>query len=161
MRRYIRPAAGLFLALAVAAPVTANTQDRFTFEDGLAQTYTCGVTLATTVHGDGTARFDANRSWIGTTVRLRYAGIAVDPATGATVELIGRQVIHEAPDQAAAVGQGIFIRLAGEGVVLLDVGRLVFDTSDGSTLFASAQVIAFDDPTIVARVDAAVCSLFD
>ncbi len=161
MRRFIRPVAGLLLALAVAAPVSADTQARFTFDDRLIETYTCGVTLTTTFHGDGMTRFDGDGAWMGTTVRLRYDGVAVDPATGATVELTARQVIHEAPDMASSSGQGIFIRLAGEGVLLLDVGRLVFDPDDRSTLFASAHVVAFDDPTSVARVDAAVCSLSD
>jgi hypothetical protein len=161
MRRYIRPAAGLLLALALAAPASAHTQDRFTFDERLVETFSCGVTVTTTIHGDGMARLDADGSWIATTVRLRYTGVAVDPATGASVVLSARQVIAEAPGTATSRGQGLFIRLPGDGVVLLDVGRLVFDPSDGSTLFSSAHVIAFDDPTTIARVDAAICSLFD
>lgn len=161
MRRSIRPLAGLALALAIAAPVAAGTQDRFTFEDRLVDTFSCGVTLTTTVAGDGMARLAADGSWIATIVRLRYTGVALDPATGATLALAGRQVIEEAPGVATSVGQGMFLRLPGEGVVLMDVGRLVFDPSDGSTSFASAHVIRFDDPTAAARIDAAVCSLFD
>lgn len=161
MRHLIRLAAGSLLALAIAAPASADTQDRFMFDDRFVQTFTCGLTLTTDVHGDGMARLDADGLWIGSTVRLRYATVALDPTTGATLELAGRQIVHEAPGQATSVGQGFFIRVAGEGVVLHDVGRLVFDPSDGSTSFASARVIPFDDPTAAARIDAAVCSLFD
>jgi len=59
-----------------------------------------------------------------------------------------------------ARGQGYFIRVPVKGVVLLDVGRLVFDPETGNTLFQSAGVIPFDEDT-EAATDAAVCSLFD
>lgn len=100
-------------------------------------------------------------TWLGSTIRLRYDGLAVDPATGDSVELADRQIVAEGPDAIALIGQGTFIRLGGRGVVLLDVGRLVFDPANGSTLFSSAQAIAFDDPDAAARIDAVVCSPFD
>jgi len=152
--------AGLFLALLLAAPAAANTTDRFTFDDTLVEAYSCGVVITTAVHGVGTAHLTADGTWLWTTIQLQYAGEAMDPASGETIALTGRQVITEAPGAATLRGQGIFIRVAGRGVVLLDVGRLVFDPSTGSTLSASAQVIAFDDPDAAARIDAAVCSLF-
>jgi hypothetical protein len=46
------------------------------------------------------------------------------------------------------------------GAVLLDVGKLTIDPSDGSTIFRSAKSLAFDDPTVFDRYDAAICSLF-
>ena len=152
--------AGLFLALLVAAPAAANTTDRFTFDDVLVDEYSCGVVITTWVHAVGTAHLAADGTWLGTTIRFEYTGEASDPASGATIALTGRQIIKEAPGNATLIGQGIFIRVAGQGVVLLDVGRLVFDPSDGSTLFASAQVLPFEDPEVSARIDAAACSLF-
>lgn len=161
MRRTLQLTAGLALALALAAPAVAQTQDRFTFDDEFVDTYTCGATLTTSVHGDGMARLAADGSWIATTVRLRYAGVAFDPATASTVHLTNRQILREEPGEATLIGQGSFIRLAGAGVVLMDVGRLVFSPADGSTLFASAQVLPFDDPATRDQLDDAVCSLFD
>lgn len=159
--RSVAGVAGLLLALAVAVPASANSLDRFSFEDVLVETYSCGVVLTTRVHGDGTAHLDAGGEWLFTTVRLSYDGEAFDPATGATIELDARQVITDAPGVATSHGQGIFLRLPGEGVVLHDVGRLVFDPSDGSTIAATPKVIPFDDPDAAAAIDAAVCSLFD
>lgn len=158
--RSVAGIAGLLLALALAGPVSANSLDRFSFDDVLVETYGCGVVLTTRVHGDGTAHLDAAGNWRFTTIRLRYDGEAVDPVSGATLELDARQVITEAPGVATSHGQGIFLRLPGTGVVLLDVGRLVFDPADGSTIAATPHVIPFDDPESAAAIDAAVCSLF-
>lgn len=153
--------AGLLLAIAIAAPTSANTIERFSFDDVIEDTYSCGAVLTTHLHGDVIVHLATDGTWLGTSIRFRYDGLAVDPATGAAVELAGRQILAEGRDAIALRGQGSFIRIGGSGVVLLDVGRLVFDPADGSTLSASAQVIAFDDPDAVARIDAAVCSLFD
>ena len=153
--------AGLLLAVAIAAPTSANTAERFSFEGVIEDVYSCGAILTTQVHGDVTAHLGTDGTWLGSSIRLRYDGLAVDPTTGTTIELSGRQIVAEGPDTVALRGQGVFIHLAGSGVVLLDVGRLVIDPADGSTLFASAHVIAFDDPDAVARIDAAVCGLFE
>jgi hypothetical protein len=153
--------AGLLLVIAIAAPTSANTAERFSFDDVIEDVYSCGAILTTHVHGDVIGHLATDGTWLGSSIRLRYDGLAVDPATGETIELAGRQIVTEGPDAVALLGQGLFIRLGGDGVVLLDVGRLVIDPADGSTLFASAQVIEFDDPDAAARIDAAVCSLFD
>lgn len=161
MHRRLIAIAGLLLALAIAAPVSAATTDRFSFEEQIVDSYTCGVVVTTRVIADGTAHLGADGSWRFTTIRFRYWGQAVQTATGRTIPLTGRQILMERPDQVALIGQGSFIRLAGEGVLLGDVGRLVFDPSDGSTIAASAHVLRFDDPDARARLDAAICSLFD
>ncbi len=153
--------AGLLLATAIAAPTSANTTERFSFDDVIENVYSCGAILTTQVHGDVIAHLATDGTWLGSSIRLRYDGLAVDPATGDSIELAGRQIAAEGPDAVALIGQGTFIRLGGRGVVLLDVGRLVFDPTNGSTLFASAQAIGLDDPDAAARIDAAVCSLFD
>lgn len=153
--------AGLLLAVAIAVPASANTAERFSFDDVIEDAYSCGVVLTTQVHGDVIVHLATDGTWLGSSIRFRYEGLAVDPATGDAVELAGRQIVAEGTDWIAQRGQGLFIRLAGSGVVLLDVGRLVIDPADDSTLSASAHVIAFDDPDAVARIDGAVCSLFD
>jgi hypothetical protein len=161
MRHTLAGFAGLILALAVAVPAAANSTDRFSFDDVIHNEYSCGVLETTHVHGDGTASFDADGTWLSTTIRFRYDGLFADPATGATIAATGRQILTEQAGSIVLRGQGIFIRVPGKGVVNYDVGRLVFDLPDGTTTFASAKVVPFDDPDASARVDAAVCSLFD
>jgi hypothetical protein len=161
MRQWVAALAGLALAFLVAAPVAANTSDRFQYDDVFQDQYSCGAVLTTRVHADGTASFAADGTWRSTMIRFRYDGDAVDPATGQSIALRGRQVLTEQGDTATTRGQGVFIRVGGRGVVLMDVGRLVFRLADGGTVFASAHVLRFDDPEAEAKVDAAVCSLFD
>ena len=161
MRRHLMAITGLLAALALAGPVSANTTERFSFQDVIVDEATCGVVLTTQVSGDVTAHIANDGTWRFSQIKIRYSGVAVDPATGRTLQLPARQNIHERPDVIATSGQGIFIRVPGQGVVLHDNGHLVFDPGDGSTIKASAHVITFDDPTFEARLDAALCSLFD
>jgi hypothetical protein len=161
MRRQSMATAGLLAALAFAGPVSANTAERFSFDDVLVYTATCGVVLTTQVSGDGTAHIANDGTWLFTQIRIRYAGLAADPATGRTLQLPARQNIHERPDVVATSGQGTFIRVPAQGVLIQDTGHLVFDPGDGSTIRASAHVIPFDDPTSAARLDQALCQLFD
>lgn len=152
---------GIALAIGLAVPASAQTHERFTIDDEFEKSYSCGVVETTQVHGDATAYFAADGSWRSTTIHFQYEGRFVDPATGDVIEQRARQNLTERAGEVSTRGQGIFLRLHGEGVVLHDVGRLVFDPTDGSTSFASAKVLAFDDPEAEARIDAAVCSLFD
>lgn len=161
MLRRITAATALFAALALAGPVSANTTERFSFDDVIVDEATCGVVLTTEIFGEVTWHFASDGSWRFGQVKISYSGVAVDPATGRTLRLPARQNIHERPDVIATSGQGIFIRVPGQGVVLHDNGHLVFDPGDGSTIKASAHVITFDDPTFAARLDEALCSLFD
>lgn len=161
MRHTLAGFAGLILTLAVAVPVAANSTDRFSFDDVIHNEYSCGVLETTQVYGDGTAYFGADGTWLSTTIRFRYDGLFADPATGVTIAAKGRQILTEQAGTVVLRGQGTFIRVPREGVVNHDVGRLVLDLPDGTTTFASAKVVPFDDPEASARVDAAVCSLFD
>lgn len=154
-------AAALALAVSIAGPASANTRDRFTIDDVIENTYSCGVVETTHVLGRGTASFDADGNWLGTTIHFTYDGTFTDPATGRSIPERSSQTVTENDGLIATRGQGIFLRVAGEGVVLHDVGRLVFDPSDGSTVSATPKVIPFDDPDIGAKIDAAVCSMFD
>ncbi len=161
MRHALAGFAGLILAVALAVPVAANSTDRFSFDDVIHREYSCGVLETTHVHGDGTAYFGADGTWLSTAIRFRYDGLFTNSVTGATIRATGRQILTEQAGTIVLRGQGTFIRVPGKGVVNLDVGRLVFDPSDGTTTFASAKVVTFDDPEAFARLDAAVCSLFD
>ena len=161
MRRNLVAITGLLAALSLAGPVSANTTDRFSFHDVIVDEATCGVVLTTQVDGEVVAHIANDGTWRFSQIRIRYSGIAVDPATGETIQLPARQNILERPEVVATSGQGTFLRVPGQGVVLHDNGHLVFDPGDGSTIKASARVATFDDPTFEAKVDAALCSLFD
>ena len=161
MRHTFAGIAGLVLALATTIPVAANSTDRFSFDDVIHRGYSCGVTETTHVHGVGTAYFGVDGAWLSTTIRFRFNGVFVDPATGATVAAAGRQILTEKAGTIALRGQGVFIRVPGQGVVNHDVGRLVVTLPEGTTTFASAKAMPFDDPDTIDRIDAAVCSLFD
>ena len=160
MRR-LSLAAGVLLALAVAAPAAANTTERYVLDDTFSNEYSCGVIVMTRALGDVIAHRGNDGSWLFGTIHIRYLGQALDPATGEVIHLTGRQIMLERPTAVALMGQGTFLHLPGEGVLLGDVGRFVFNPADGSTLMSSAHVIRFDDPTGEASIDAAVCSLFD
>ena len=160
MRHGLAALGGLVLALGLAVPAVARTTERFTIDDVIQKEYSCGVVETTQIHGDGAAAFDDDGSWLVDHIRFRYTGAFVDPATGRVIEQHARQNITITASEITTRGQGIFLRLAGEGVVLHDVGRLVFDPADESTLFATPKVLVFD-AALDAKVDAAVCSMFD
>jgi hypothetical protein len=161
MKRRIAGLAGLTLALGLAAPVAASTQQQFSFDNVISNVYSCGVIETTLVHADGVDTFGSAGEWLSTSIHFRYDGTLTDPATGRTIAQKGRQNLTIRDGIVASRGQGVFLRLAGEGVVLHDVGRLVFDPGDGSTISASAKVLPFDDPELLERTDAAVCGMFE
>jgi hypothetical protein len=159
MRR-IAITAGMLCALAIAAPVAANETVRWVDSHEIGGVFTCGVVEDTTATIEGAAYFDPDGGWIKDILRFRYAASYKDPSSGATIELTSRQVVAASPETLTFRGQGLFVRAPGAGAVLLDVGRLVIDPSDGSTVFVSANALTFDDPTVAGRYDAAICSLF-
>jgi hypothetical protein len=152
--------AAFCLATVVAGPAAANTQARFTFEDVTDHVYSCGVVGTTQVFGRGMATFTGDGTWIATAIHFTYYGTFVDPASGRTIEGQSHQNLTEADGLVATTGQGFFLRGDGEGLVLYDVGRLVFAPGDGTTQFATPKVIVFDSPDADARIDAAVCGMF-
>jgi hypothetical protein len=151
--------AALLAALALAGPVAANDAVRWTDSHDLGNVFTCGVVEATTATIEGTAYFDAEGNWIKDILRFSYIATYTDPA-GEMIDFTTRQIVTADPETISFIGQGIFVRAPGSGAVLLDVGRLTIDRSDGSTVFRSAQSLALDDPTVFDRYDAAICSLF-
>jgi hypothetical protein len=161
MHRRLIAAVSLLVALGAAGPVSANTMERFSFEDVIVATSTCGVVLTTQVSGEGTAHLGNDGGWRFSQIKIRYAGVAVDSTTGRTMNLPARQNVIDRGEVIATSGQGTFIRVPGQGALLHDTGHLVFDPGDGSTIKASAHVIPFDDPAVEAMLDEALCSLFD
>jgi hypothetical protein len=147
-------------ALFSAAPVAANETVRWTDTHDIDMTYSCGVIEDTTATIDGTAYFAADGTWLKDIIRFSYAASYTDPLSLRTVEFRTTQVVIADPGTIELLGQGVFIRVPVQGVVLLDVGRLAFDPSDGSTVFETASVLSFEDPTVPGRIDSAVCSLF-
>jgi hypothetical protein len=152
--------AGLAFAAVVAAPAAAVTVDRWTDDPVADRVYSCGAEERTSIHIDGADYFDADGNWSWASLRFRYDTTLTDPATGKVVTGEGRQVLTVRAGEIQSRGQGFFIRVPVEGVVLLDVGRLVFNSATGETLFQSASVLPFDEAA-TAATDAAVCSLFD
>lgn len=160
MRRMAFAPASVLTALLIAAPASANDTVRWTDSHEISGTYSCGVIEATTATIEGTAYFGADGGWIKDIIRFSYDASYTDPATGRTVSFGTRQIVEGSPETLAFRGQGVFVRAPGTGAVLLDVGRLVIDPSDGSTVFRSANVLGGEDPSVPAAIDAAICSLF-
>ena len=152
--------ASALATLIVAAPVAANETLRWTDSHDITNTFSCGVVEQTTAALEGTAYFDADGAWLKDVLRFSYDASYTDPGTGKTITYTTRQVVLSHPGSLSFVGQGLFVRVPGSGAVLLDVGKLTIDPSDGSTTFKSAQALALDDPTVFERYDAAICSLF-
>lgn len=148
------------LILAVGAmPVMAggSRSVRFEFSDQYVVEHACGVVESTAVDGKGTAYFDASGTWLRDIVNLSYRGVFTGP--GGSLTATARQVVEFTPDHVTARGQGTFIHGGHIGVLVYDVGRLVFDPSDGSTYFVTPKAIAFDDPGAFETVDQALCDL--
>lgn len=160
MRRSLVIAASALAALALAAPAAANEVVRWTDAHEIGNTFTCGVVEDTTAMLEGTTFFASDGTWLKDIIRFSYDASYANPATGKVISYRTRQVVEANPDNIVLRGQGVFVRAPGEGAVLLDVGRLVLNPADGSTEFKSAKALAFDDPTVFDRYDAAICSLF-
>ena len=159
MHRNLGVGVALLATLALAGPVAANEQVRWTDAHEISTTFSCGVVEHTTAAIEGIASFDAHGAWQKDVLRFSYDASYTDPATGRTIGNSTRQVVLANPATISWVGQGLFVRAPG-GVAMLDVGRLVIDQADGSAAFRSAKSLVFDDPTVFERYDAAICGLF-
>jgi hypothetical protein len=148
------------MVLLWATPVAANQTERWTDVHVIDHDYPCGVVEHTIANIDGTAYFDAAGTWLRDIIRFTVHASFTDPASGRTIDYSSRQVLEATPETGTYRGQGFFVRVPRVGVLLLDNGRMSFRLADGTTLFASAHVLTFDDPTVQARIDAAVCAMF-
>ena len=115
-----------------------------------------GIVEAATVEVRGTAHFDGTGAWIKDTVRFQYRPTYSGP--GGSFSNKTNQVGTFTPASGSLRAQGTFFHGGHIGTVVYDVGRLVFDMADGSTLFATPKVIPLD-PVALAPVDQALCDL--
>ena len=160
MRKITILAASMVALLLFAGRVAASSTVRWTDSHDIGNSFSCGVVEDTTAWIDGTAYFAADGTWLKDVLRFSYFASYSDPATGRTIESRTRQTVLADPEALTFVGQGLFVRAPGAGAVMLDVGRLTVDRTDGSTTFKSANAVAIDDPTAFDRYDTAICGLF-
>jgi hypothetical protein len=154
-RRIVFGLAAGSLGLALAAgPAAAATPVNSTWSDSWTVQHDCGVVESTSVTAREHAFFEGG-TWIRSIIQFDYVGLFVGP-TGKTLSVESHQNGTFTPTTGKLSGQGTFLRGAG-GVLVMDVGNLVFEIPSGTTLRASAQVLRFDDPD-PGVVDAALCA---
>ena len=150
-------AAVVMFAGALPALAGGDRSVRFEWSDQYTVQHDCGIVEAATVEVRGTAHFDGSGAWIKDIVGFKYEATYSGP--GGSLSNRTNQVATFTPANGSLRAQGTFIHGGHIGTVVYDVGRLVFDTSDGSTLFATPMVIRFDDTEALAQVDRALCDL--
>ncbi len=140
MRRPILAAVGaaiVSLALAVPALAGGGWSEPFAFTEHDAIDRGCGIVEELTKEVRGRAWFDASGEWQRDIVHFTYSSVIRSTITGRSITAKGAQNAEFTPETGTLRGQGAFVRVPGEGVVVMDVGRLVFNLADGSTIFAS------------------------
>lgn len=158
MRRWTSVGAlAVTLLLGAAMPAMADSERavRFASSDSWTVDHACGVVEQTTLDAQGTAFFDASGQWLQDTIVFSVRGVFSGPQ--GSLATTSHQVGEFTPETGTLSGQGTFIHGGKIGVLVYDVGRLVFDVNDGSTLFATPKVIRYDDPAATAAIDAALC----
>jgi hypothetical protein len=150
-------AAVVMLAAALPALAGGERSVRFSWSDSYSVPHDCGIAEAATVEVRGTAHFDGSGTWIKDIVGFKYEATYSGP--GGSFSNTTNQVGTFTPATGSLRAQGTFIHGGHIGTVVYDVGRLVFDMADGSTLFATPKVIRLDDPDALAQVDQALCDL--
>ena len=88
---------------------------------------------------------------------FEYDGVYTGPSESLRQQ--DTQTAEFTPETGTLRGQGTFIHGGHIGALVYDVGRLVFDRSDGSTLFATPKIIRLDDPGAMEALDDALCDL--
>ena len=158
-RSFISAAIAMALILATVAPALAGgtRSVRFGWSDQYTVAHPCGVVEDTSVTVRGTAFFDDSGAWTRDLVVFAYDGVYTGPS--GSLENKTRQTAEFTPETGTLRAQGVFIHGGHVGALVYDVGRLVFDGSDGSTLFATPKVIRVDDPAAFQALDEALCDL--
>jgi hypothetical protein len=150
-------AAVITLVGALPALAGGERSVRFEWSDQFTVQHDCGILETAAVEVRGTAYFDGSGEWIKDIVGFRYEATYSGP--GGLLSNKTNQVATFTPATGTLRAQGTFIHGGHIGTVVHDVGRLVFDSADGSTLFATPKVIPQGDPDAQARVDQALCDL--
>ena len=153
----ITVAAGVMLGGALPALAGGGRLVGFSWSDSYSVSHDCGIVEAATVELRGTAHFDASGAWIKDIIDFKYRATYSGP--GGSISNRSNQVGTFTPDSGTLRAQGTFIHGGHIGAVVYDVGRLVFDRADGSTLSATPKVSPLDDPGALAQIDQALCDL--
>ena len=158
-RSFVSLAIALALIAATVTPALAGgtRSVRFSWSDHYMVDHPCGVIEDTTVTVRGTAFFDANGDWIRDQLVFAYDGVYTGPA--GSLANTTHQTGTFTPETGTLRAQGTFIHGGHVGTLVFDVGRVVFEGSDGSTLFATPKVIRLDDPAAFEALDQALCDL--
>ena len=155
-RRTLGVVLGVLALGALAGPVAAaGSPEQWSSTDTRVIQHDCGVVETTT----GTIRVKAffeNGQWLRDVVQFNFVGVYVGP-TGKSFTSESHQTGIFTPETGSLTGQGTFVRSAG-GPIQIDVGRLVFQASDGETLMSSAKALSFGDPDAAAALEAALCA---
>jgi hypothetical protein len=150
--RILAIAAVLAAGAISAAPASARPPDHFRTTGFDVVVYQpCGLVeeVDWTLHAS--TYYDQAGNETGTTLRFAFDGVITNPVTGETWHDRSRNTVFLEPGGGGAIsGVGFNLRLPGEGLVFLAVGRLVFDAS-GATVFSSAKFPGLDE------LDAAIC----
>ena len=158
-RSFISAAIAMAFILATVAPALAGgtRSVRFSASDHYTVAHPCGVVEDTsvTVRGPRSSTRPAPGSEISWS--SPYDGVYTGPSGSLANKT--HQTAEFTPETGTLRGQGTFIHGGHIGALVYDVGRLVFDTSDGSTLFATPKVIRLDDPAAMEALDEALCDL--
>lgn len=160
MRRSIVALAGASLLLlgALVPAVAAASSTSFSWDDGFDVDHACSIVEHVTVEAKGRAYFDNDGNWLRDIVRYTYGVVYENTESGETLVTRTTQVAEYTPDTGTLRAQGYFIRGgAVDGVAFSDVGVLVFDGADGSTLFATPMVLPLDATDGADQIDAALC----
>jgi hypothetical protein len=153
-------AVALPLALAVAllalpAPAAAVPPVRSEVEETFELVYEpCGLTEVGERRRSYTTFLDHEGTELRTLQQVTFDGVITNPAMGETFRDRGHATVMHLSDFSTGftlLGTVYNIRLPGEGVLLLDVGRLVGD-AEFNAVFQSAKAIS------LLETDAAVCA---
>ena len=127
--------------VAVVSPAAAVTPPLHTHESVVVlQRYEpCGVVEGVRYDIHRTRFFGEDGSIVRSLLRIGFEGTLSIPRTGEVVEERGHQTITvEADGTFAFAGVGFNVHVPGEGVILLEAGRLVIDP-DGNVTHQSAN----------------------
>lgn len=148
------------LVLTSVTPVFAAPPDVQTFHDeGSFATVDCGDFLALqdfVVDGTVTTFFDQAGNPVRVQVHVHYDGTLTNSETGLTLRDPSRLTITVDLQDGSVTETGLFygITVPGEGIAVLDAGRIVFD-ADGNVLFVGGphQFLEGGEALICAALD--------
>jgi hypothetical protein len=157
MHRRVFPIIAGFAVLALAAPASAMTPDRVTGSDSDADPHfvQCDgfeIARVSSDSFDGTVYFDQAGEIVKVLVRSRATDVFTNSVTGKTVT--NRGVFNELFTRIegtddfthALVGYRFMANSPGEGVVLQDVGRILYSPDEQQILFLAGQHHVPDGP---------------